>query len=97
MARASSCNSGVVTIVSGAPTPSLLGEGRSEPPPLLESMWNSSVEYSIMAHRGDSGLLRVETMKVVPKLRLLGERLKPPKFHRGRSHRTSNTHRRRRR
>jgi hypothetical protein len=56
----------------------LLGEGRAKPPP-LDAMRNSSVESSIMAYHGDSVPLRVEPMKVVPELPLLGERLKPPK------------------
>jgi hypothetical protein len=42
-------------------------------------MWNSSVESSIMAHRGDGDLLWVEPMMVAPELFLLGERLRPPK------------------
>jgi hypothetical protein len=54
-------------------------EGMPEPPPLLEVMWNSSVQSSIMAHRGDGGQLWVERMKAVLELLLLGERLRPPK------------------
>jgi hypothetical protein len=57
----------------------LLREGRPEPPPLLEVMWNSSVESSIKVRRGDGGPLRVEPTKVVPKSLLLKERLKPTK------------------
>jgi hypothetical protein len=72
MARASSCHSGVVTGAGGAPAPSLLGEGKSEPPPPLEALWNSLVESSIMAHRGDGGPLRIEPMKAVPDSPLLG-------------------------
>jgi hypothetical protein len=30
-----------------------LGEGRPEPPSPLDVVWNSSMESSIMAHRGD--------------------------------------------
>jgi hypothetical protein len=77
MARASSYHNRVVTGADGAPTPSLLGEGRPKPPPPLEAMWNSSVESSIMVHHRDGDLLWV--MKVVPKSPLLGERLRPPK------------------
>jgi hypothetical protein len=40
---------------------------------------NSSVESSVMAHRGDETPLRVEPMKAVPELSLLGERLRLPK------------------
>jgi hypothetical protein len=75
MAGASTCHSGVVTRAGEAPAPSLLGEGRPEPPPPLEAVWNSSVESSIMARHGDGGLLRVETMKAMPQSLLLGERL----------------------
>jgi hypothetical protein len=34
----------------------LLGEGRPKPPSLLDTMSNSSMEYSIMAHHRDNGL-----------------------------------------
>jgi hypothetical protein len=57
----------------------LLREGRPEPPPPLEVMWNSSVESSIKVCRGDGGPLWVEPMKVVPESLLLEERLRPPK------------------
>jgi hypothetical protein len=58
---------------------SLLREGRPEPPPPFEAVWNSSVESSIMACRGDGGPLWVKPMKVVPKSLHLGERLRPLK------------------
>jgi hypothetical protein len=57
----------------------LLEEGRLEPCSLIEVVYNSSVESSIMAHREDGGLLRVEPMKVAAESFLLGERLRPPK------------------
>jgi hypothetical protein len=50
-----------------------------EPPSLLDIVWNSMMEYSIMAQRRDGDLLRVEPMKTTPELLLLGERLMPPK------------------
>jgi hypothetical protein len=59
--------------------PRLLGEGRLEPPSLLDVIWNSSMESSIMTHRGDGDPLRVKPMKAATELLLLGERLKPPK------------------
>jgi hypothetical protein len=59
--------------------PSLLGEGRPEHPLLLDAVWNSSVESSIMARHGDGGPLQVEPMKAVPESLLLGERLRPLK------------------
>jgi hypothetical protein len=68
----------VLTGVGGAPTPSHLGEGRSEPPPLLEVVWNTAVESSIMARRRDGGPLWVESIKAMPESLLLGERLTPP-------------------
>jgi hypothetical protein len=71
MSGASDCHGGVVTGAAKAPTPRLLGEGWPEPSPLLEAMWNSLVESSIMAHRGDSDPLRIEPMKVVPESLLL--------------------------
>jgi hypothetical protein len=77
MARASSYHNRVVRGADGAPVPSLLGEGRPEPPPPLEVVWNSSMESSIMVHHRDGDLLWV--MKAVPKSPLLGERLRPPK------------------
>jgi hypothetical protein len=79
MAGASSCHGVVVTGAGGAPAPSLLGQGRPVPPSLLEVVWNSSVESSIMAHRGDGDPLRVEPMKVVSESFLLEERLGPLK------------------
>jgi hypothetical protein len=79
MAGASSYCGVVVTGADGAPTLSLLGEVTPEPPPLLEVVWNSSVESSIMTRYGDGGPLRVEPMKVVSELLLLRERLKPQK------------------
>jgi hypothetical protein len=75
MTGASSYHGRVVTGAGEAPALSLLGEGRSEPPPPLEVVWNSSVEYSIMAYRGDGGPLWIEPMKAVPESPLLGERL----------------------
>jgi hypothetical protein len=75
----SSCPGRVVMGVGGAPAASLLGEGRLEPPPLLEAVWNSSLESSIMALHGDGVPLWVEPMKVVPESLLLGERPKSPK------------------
>jgi hypothetical protein len=69
----------VVTGAGIAPTPSLLGEGRLESPPLDEIVWNSSMESSIMAHHGCGGPLWVELMKAVPESLLLGERLRLPK------------------
>jgi hypothetical protein len=62
-----------------APAVSFLGEGRPEPPPPLEAMWNSLMESSIMAHHGDDGPMRVEPMKTMSVSLLLGERLKTPK------------------
>jgi hypothetical protein len=59
--------------------PHFLGEERLEPPSPLDVVWNSSVESSIMARRGDGDPLWVEPMKVVPELLLLGERLRLPK------------------
>jgi hypothetical protein len=71
---------GVVVIgAGGAPARSLLGEGRHEPPPSLEAIWNSSMESPIMDCHGDNGPLRVEPMKAVPESFLLGETLKPLK------------------
>jgi hypothetical protein len=73
-------NPGVVVTGAGrAPMPRLLGEGRLEPPSLLDVIWNSSMESSIMTHRGDGDPLRVKPMKAATELLLLGERLKPPK------------------
>jgi hypothetical protein len=42
-------------------------------------MWNSSVEKSIMARRGDGDPLRVEPMKATLEFFLLGESLRSPK------------------
>jgi hypothetical protein len=50
-----------------------------EAPSLLDVVWNSMMEYSIMARRGDGDPLRVEPMKTTPELLLLGERLRSPK------------------
>jgi hypothetical protein len=74
MARASSYHSGVVTGAGRVTALSHLGEGRPEPPPLLEVMWNSLVESFIKAHHGDGGPLRVEPSKTGPESLLLGER-----------------------
>jgi hypothetical protein len=63
----------------GAPVPCLLGEGSLKPPSPLDAVRNSSMESSIMAHRRDEALLRVEPMKTVHESPLLGERLIPPK------------------
>jgi hypothetical protein len=64
---------GVVVTVAGRGLMShLLGEGRPEPPTPLDVVWNSSVECSIMAHRGDGVPLWVEPMKAPPQLLLLG-------------------------
>jgi hypothetical protein len=79
MAKVSSCHGVVETGAGGAIVSSLLGEGRPEPPPPFEAVWNSSVESSIMVGRGDGGPLLVEPMKVVPKSLLLGERHMPLK------------------
>jgi hypothetical protein len=49
------------------------------PPSLLEALWNSSMESSIMVHHEDGDPLRIEPMKVVPESFLLGERLRSPK------------------
>jgi hypothetical protein len=68
----------VVTGAGRAPASCLLGEGRLDPPSPHDVVWNSSVESSIMAHHGDGDPLWVEPMKVVPKLFLPGERLRPP-------------------
>jgi hypothetical protein len=65
VARASFSHGVVVTGAGGATVSCLLGEGRPEPPSLFEAVWNSSVESSIMARRGDGGLLWVELMKAM--------------------------------
>jgi hypothetical protein len=62
---------------SGALMSCLLGEQRPKPPSPLDTVRNSSVETSIMAHRGDGAPVRVEPMKVVPESPLLGETLRP--------------------
>jgi hypothetical protein len=76
MVGASSYHGRVVMGVGEAPALSLLGKVRLELPSLLEVVWNSSMESSIMARHRDGGPLRVEPMKAVPKSPLLGERLK---------------------
>jgi hypothetical protein len=65
--------------VHRAPVLCLLGDGRPVSPSLLDEVWNYLIESSIMAHHGDGVLLRVEPMKAVPELQLLGEWLRPPK------------------
>jgi hypothetical protein len=42
-------------------------------------MWNSSVEFSILAYSGDGGLPQVEPMRAASESLPLGERLRPPK------------------
>jgi hypothetical protein len=69
---------GVVMGAGRAPVLGLLGEGRPEPHPPLEAMWNSSVESSIVVCCGDGGLLRVEPMNAMAESLLLGERLRLP-------------------
>jgi hypothetical protein len=69
----------VAARVGGTSVPHLLGEGRLKPSSPLDAMRNSSTESSFMAHHKDETLLRVEPMKAVPELPLLGERLRPPK------------------
>jgi hypothetical protein len=64
----------VVMGVGGGPVPCLLGQGRLEPPSLLEVVWNSSVESFIMAHSRDRGPMWVKPMKVVPESFLPRER-----------------------
>jgi hypothetical protein len=69
----------VVAGESGAHMLHLLGEGRPKLPSPLGAMRNSSVESSIVVHRGVDGSLWVEPMKAVPLSPLLGERLGPLK------------------
>jgi hypothetical protein len=62
--------------------PSVVPSGRggwAKPSSRLESMWNSSVESSIMARNGDGGSPWVGHMRVASKLLPLDERLRPPK------------------
>jgi hypothetical protein len=71
-----------VVVVAGANEALVLhhlGEGWSMLPCPLDTVRNSSVESSIMAHYGVDAPLRVEPTKVVPSSPLLGERLRPPK------------------
>jgi hypothetical protein len=68
----SSSHGVVVTGASRAPMSCLLGEEWADPPSPLEAVWNSSVESSIIAHRGDGGPLWVESRKAVPESLLLG-------------------------
>jgi hypothetical protein len=56
----------------------LLGEGRSTLPPLSEAMWDSSVEYPVLARDGDGGPPRVVSMTATSEPSPMGERLKPP-------------------
>jgi hypothetical protein len=49
----------------------LMGEGRLKLPSPLDTMRNSAVESSIMAHRGVETPLQVERMKAVPSLPFL--------------------------
>jgi hypothetical protein len=69
----------VVTGVSEAPVPRLLGEGRSILPSLSEAVWNSSRESPVMAHSRDGGPPWAEPMAMASKPSPVGERLKPPK------------------
>jgi hypothetical protein len=62
-----------------APTPCLLGEGRSIPPSPSEAVWKSSAESPIMAWNRNGGPLWVEPMMAASEPSLLGERLRPPK------------------
>jgi hypothetical protein len=58
----------------------LQGEGGGgEPSSLLETVWNSSVESSIMARSEDGGPPLVEPMRAASESLPLGERLRPPK------------------
>jgi hypothetical protein len=75
-----SINGVVMTGADRAPVLWLLGTGRPEPPSLLDSLWNSSMESSIMAHHRDGDPLQVEPMKAAPELLFLGERLRPLKL-----------------
>jgi hypothetical protein len=54
----------VVVGAGRAPSPCLLGVGRSESPPLPEAVGNSLVEFPIMACNGDGDPLGFEPMKV---------------------------------
>jgi hypothetical protein len=73
MAGAFSIHGMVVIGVGRAPVPHLPREGRLESPSLLDTMCNSLMTSSIMAHRGDGDPLRVEPMKAAPELLLLRE------------------------
>jgi hypothetical protein len=77
VARAFSIHGVVVVGVSEAPTPRLLGEGRTKLLSPLDTVKNSIAVSSIMACRGVDALLRVEPMKMVPLSPILGERLRP--------------------
>jgi hypothetical protein len=58
--------------------PSGIGEAEPPPPPYpSEAMWNSSVEYPVMADSGDGGPLRVEPMMAASELSLRGEMFRP--------------------
>jgi hypothetical protein len=69
---------GVVAVGAGGALVLFLQEvGWTKLPSLLEAMWNSSVESSIMA-RNNGDPLWVVPMKTMPKSLPLGERLKLP-------------------
>jgi hypothetical protein len=72
VAGAFSVHGVAVTGAGGAPVPCVLGEGRPMHPSPLNTMRNSSVEFSIMAHHGDGVPLRVEPMKAAAESLLLG-------------------------
>jgi hypothetical protein len=65
VARQVSIHGVVLTRAGRAPMPRILGEGRPEPPSLLDVVWNSSVESSFMASHGDGDPLHPETPTLI--------------------------------
>jgi hypothetical protein len=55
------------------------GRGGAKTSSLLETVWNSLVESSIMAYNGDSSPPWVEPRRAASESLSLGERLRPPK------------------
>jgi hypothetical protein len=79
MVGAFSFHVAVVVGANRAPVLRYLGKGWLKLPSPLDAVRNSLVESSIVACYGVDASLRVEPMKVVLSLPLLGDRLKLPK------------------